>query len=124
MATSSGNVESLNGNVETSNGNVESSGGNVATSNGNVVTSNGNVESSDKNIATSIKKKMSREEMQQLILSNCLEWISLEMLSEKVKRKPTYLRNYIIPVLIASKQLQMLYPGTPNHPHQKYKVSD
>ena len=125
MATSSENMATSGGNVESSGGNVESfDGGNVESSGGNVETLDGNVESSDKNMATSIKKKMSREEMHQLILSNCSEWISLEMLSEKVKRKPTYLRNYIIPVLIASKQLQMLYPGTPNHPHQKYKVSD
>jgi len=52
------------------------------------------------------------------------EWISLEDLSVRIERDSTYLRNHVIPLLIASKKLQMLYPGTPNHPNQKYKVSD
>ena len=76
------------------------------------------------NVATSIKKRMSREELQSLIMIICKEWISLEDLSVRIERDSTYLRNHVIPLLIASKKLQMLYPGTPNHPNQKYKVSD
>ena len=67
---------------------------------------------------------MSREELHNLIITNCEEWISLDLLSAKIERSQNYLRNVVIPVLIASKQLQMLYPGTPNHPKQQYKVSD
>ena len=83
-----------------------------------------NMATSEANMATSIKKKMSREELQVLILSHCEDWISLDLLSSRIKRNPKYLRNVVIPVLIASKKLQMLYPGTPNHPNQKYKISD
>ena len=83
-----------------------------------------NMATSESNMATSIKKKMSREELQVLILSHCEDWISLDLLSSRIKRNPKYLRNVVTPVLIASKKLQMLYPGTPNHPNQKYKISD
>ena len=97
---------------------------NVATSDPNVATSASNVATSASNVATSIKKKMSREDLQVLILSHCKDWVSLDLLSSRIKRNPKYLRNVVIPVLIASKKLQMLYPGTPNHPNQKYKISD
>ena len=83
-----------------------------------------NVATSDPNVATSIKKRMSRDELQSLILTICNEWISLEDLSVRIERNSTYLRNHVIPLMLASKKLQMLYPGTPNHPNQQYKVSD
>ena len=83
-----------------------------------------NVATFEPNVATSIKKRMSREELQSLILTICNEWISLEDLSVKIERNSTYLRNHVIPLMLASKKLQMLYPGTPNHPNQQYKVSD
>jgi hypothetical protein len=98
---------------------------NVATSEVNVATSEPNVATfEDANVATSIKKRMSPEELQSLILTICNEWISLEDLSVRIERNSTYLRNHVIPLMLASKKLQMLYPGTPNHPNQQYKVSD
>ena len=104
--------------------NMATSEANMATSEANMATSESNMATSEANMATSIKKKMSREELQVLILSHCEDWISLDLLSSRIKRNPKYLRNVVIPVLIASKKLQMLYPGTPNHPNQKYKISD
>ena len=53
--------------------NVATSGSNVATSDPNVATSDPNVATSGSNVATSVKKKMSREELQELILQNCQE---------------------------------------------------
>ena len=98
---------------------------NVATSDPNVATfEEATVATSEPNVATSIKKRMSRDELQSLILTICDEWISLEDLSVKIERNSTYLRNHVIPLMLASKKLQMLYPGTPNHPNQQYKVSD
>ena len=85
-------------------------------------TKDGNL--NDTKVATSIKKKMSREELQELILGNCKEWISLEDLSTRVMRKPKYLRNQIMPILLATKKIQMLHPESPNHPKQQYKVVD
>ena len=76
---------------------------------------------SDANVATSIKKKMSRKELQELIWNNCQEWISLEELAKIVHRTPKYLRNLIMPLMIASSKIEMMFPGVPNHPSQKYK---
>ncbi len=98
---------------------------NMATLELNVATSEANVATSkEANVATSIKKRMSPEELQSLIMTICNEWISLEDLSVKIERNSTYLRNHVIPLMLASRKLQMLYPGTPNHPTQQYKVSD
>lgn len=119
------NVATSEANVETSDGsNVATSEAKVATSEAKVATSEVKVATSEAKVATSIKKKMSREELQALILSVCTEWISLEELSVRIDRDSKYLRNQIIPLMLASKKLQMLFPGTPNHPNQQYKVSD
>lgn len=125
VATSEANVATSEANVETSDGsNVATSEAKVATSEAKVATSEVKVATSEAKVATSIKKKMSREELQALILSVCTEWISLEELSVRIDRDSKYLRNQIIPLMLASKKLQMLFPGTPNHPNQQYKVSD
>jgi len=119
------NMATLELNVATSDSNVATSEGtNEATSEANVATSDSNVATSEANVATSIKKRMSPEELQSLIMTICNEWISLEDLSVKIERNSTYLRNHVIPLMLASRKLQMLYPGTPNHPNQQYKVSD
>ena len=96
--------------------NVASSSANVASSGANVVTSD------DANVATCLKKRMSHEELHELILKNCQEWISLEDLAKLVHRKPIYLRNHVMPILLAANKIQMLYPK--NHPKQLYKVID
>ena len=125
VATSEANVATSEANVETSDGsNVATSEAKVATSEAKVATSEVKVATSEAKVATSIKKKMSREELQALILSVCTEWISLEDLSVKIERDSSYLRNHVIPLMLASKKLQMLFPGTPNHPNQQYKVID
>ena len=125
VATSEANVETSDGsNVATSEAKVATSEAKVATSEVKVATSEAKVATSEAKVATSIKKKMSREELQALILSVCTEWISLEELSVRIDRDSKYLRNQIIPLMLASKKLQMLFPGTPNHPNQQYKVSD
>ena len=96
---------------------------NVATSALNVATSkDANVATSAPNVATSVKKKMSQEELQELILQNCQEWISLEDLAKLIHRKPIYLRNHVMPILLAANMIQMLYPK--NHPNQLYEVKD
>ena len=96
----------------------------MATSSANVATSGANVATSGANVATSVKKRMSREELQGIILQNCQEWVSLEELATRVCRKPKYLRNYIFPLMLASNMIEMIYPESPNHPKQKYKMKD
>ncbi len=98
--------------------NMETSGSNMATSDSKY----GNLK--DTNVATSIKKKMSRDELQELIRQNCQEWISLDELATVIGRKAKYLRNQIMPIMVASKIIQMMYPTNPNHPQQRYKVLD
>lgn len=105
--------------------NVASSGANVVTSDdANVASSGANVATSDdaNKVVTHPKKRMSREELQELILKNCQEWISLEDLAKSIHRKPRYLRNHVMPLLLAANKIQMLYPK--NHPKQLYKVID
>ena len=105
--------------------NVASSGANVVTSDdANVASSGANVATSDdaNKVVTHLKKRMSREELQELILKNCQEWISLEDLAKSIHRKPLYLRNHVMPLLLAANKIQMLYPK--NHPKQLYKVID
>lgn len=99
-------------NVATSEPNVATfEEANVATSDSsNVATSKAKVATSESKVATPIKKKMSREELQSLIMSVCNEWISLEDLSVRIERDLKYLRNQIVPLMLASKKLQMLYP--------------
>ena len=119
------NVASSDANVATSDdANVASSYANVATSDdANVASSDANVVTSDDaNVVTYPKKRMSREELQELILKNCQEWISLEDLAKSIHRKPLYLRNHVMPILLAANKIQMLYPK--NHPKQLYKVID
>ena len=57
-------------------------------------------------------RKMSREELQELILQNCQEWISLDDLAKLIHRSPIYLRNHAMPILLATNMIQMLYPKT------------
>lgn len=118
------NVESSDPNVESSkSANVATSESNVESSDPNIESSkDANVETSDANMASPVKKKMSWEELQELILKNCQEWISLEDLAKSIHRKPMYLRNHVMPLLLAANKIQMLYPK--NHPKQLYKVID
>ena len=118
------NVESSDPNVESSkSANVATSESNVESSDPNVESSkDANVETSDANMASPVKKKMSWEELQEFILKNCQEWISLEDLAKSIHRKPMYLRNHVMPILLAADKIQMLYPK--NHPNQLYKVKD
>ncbi len=48
-------------------------------------------------------------------------WLSLDELSAIVKRDKIYLINFRTPEDVRSNSLEMLFPGVPNHPRQKYK---
>lgn len=100
--------------------NMATSDANLATSDVNVATSNTNMATSDANMATSTKKRMKPEELRELIISKTEDWISLEELAAKVNRNHKYLRTNIIPRLIEEGILEMMFPGVPNHPKQKY----
>lgn len=120
------NVASTQGNAATSDSNMATSGTKDGNLNAPKVATSGSQSGNlnGEKVATSIKKKMSREELQELILENCKEWISLDDLATRVIRNPKYLRNQIMPLLVASKKIQMLHPESPNHPKQQYKIAD
>ena len=68
-----------------------------------------------------VKQRMSYSELKDKICSFCSDWISVDELAEELHRKRTYLRNKIIPKMLEDNSLEMLFPGVPNHPRQKYK---
>ena len=64
---------------------------------------------------------MPYQSLKAMICTVCSEWISLDELSAIVRRDKIYLRNFIIPKMLEDNSLEMLFPGVPNHPRQKYK---
>ena len=122
IASSGSNVASSGSNIASSGSNIASSGSNIASSGSNIASSGSNVASSDSNIASSTtKKRLPYEELRNIISLNSQDWVSLEELSVLVKRDKIYLRNFIIPRMLADNNLEMLFPGVPKHPCQKYK---
>ena len=111
-------------NVASSNDNMATSDvANSAISVTNVVSSDNNVASSDNNVASSLKqKRLSQEQLKELVKSACLEWISLDEIAAKIGKNAVYLRNHVLPKLIKENIIEMSYPETPNHPKQKYKA--
>ena len=103
-------------------GNIASSGANIASSEPNIASSGANIASSEPNIAsTRVKQRMPYQSLKAMICTVCSEWISLDELSAIVRRDKIYLRNFIIPKMLEDNSLEMLFPGVPNHPRQKYK---
>lgn len=98
---------------------VASSGSKVASSGSKVASSGSKVASSP--MPNLIKQRMSYSELKDKICSFCSDWVSVDELAEELRRKRTYLRNKIIPKMLEDNSLEMLFPGVPNHPRQKYK---
>ena len=119
VASSSSNVASSSSNIASSSSNIASSDSNIASLSSNIPS---NIASSDSNIAsTTTKKRLPYGELRNIICLNSQDWVSLEELSVLVKRDKIYLRNFIIPRMLADNNLEMLFPGVPKHPCQKYK---
>ena len=97
---------------------------NMASSEGNMASSKNNMASSKGNMASSVKHRISRKEMQTIILQNSKEWITIDELAALIGRNPKYLRNFIIPAMLSSAKMKMMYPDNPNHPKQRYKAKD
>lgn len=81
--------------------------------------------SSTANSASSTpKKRLTREELKSLIISICSDWVSIEDIVKKSGKSTSYIRNVVIPLLLAEKSIVMLFPGTPRNPNQKYRVKE
>ena len=96
--------------------------GKVATLEGKVATSEEKVTTSEEKVATSTKRWMPKDKLYALIMEVCQDWVTLEEIETYTGRTYSYLRIKVIPVMIKEKKIEMLFPGTPNHPNQKYKV--
>ena len=103
---------------------IISPGTNMASLGSNVATLEENMASSGSNVATPSKKRLSKQEMNELIKAVCVEWISLEDIALRIGKDYKYIRNHIIPRMLKEKTIEMLYPGTPNHPKQQYKIKN
>ena len=75
-------------------------------------------------VATFPKKRMSYNDLKAKICEVAADWIELIVIAASTGKDYSYLRNRIIPRLINENVIEMLYPGTPNHPKQKYKVKN
>lgn len=123
VASSDSNITS---NIASSISKVASSGSKVASlgSNipNNIASSASNITSSDSKVASSdIKLRMTYTKLKEEICTFCSDWLSIDELADGIHRKRTYLRNKIIPKMLADNSLEMLFPGVPKHPRQKYK---
>lgn len=83
-----------------------------------------NSASSDANSASPQKKRMPREELKSLIISICADWVSIEEIVERTGKSYSYIRNSLMPILLAEKSIVMMYPGAPRNPNQKYRVKE
>ena len=98
---------------------VASYGSNIPS---NIASSASNITSSDSKVASSdIKLRMTYTKLKEEICTFCSDWVSIDELADGIHRKGTYLRNKIIPKMLADNSLEMLFPGVPKHPRQKYK---
>lgn len=81
--------------------NVTSKTSNVASKEVNVASKETNVASNkEANVASSNKLRMSKGDLEDLIMENCKNWISREELAVAVHRNETYLRNHILKDMI------------------------
>lgn len=97
----------------------------VGTSEAKVGTSDAKVGTSETKVGTSPKNKdrLSFQELESLIMTITQEYATIEEIATQVNRNLEYLANKIIPKMLEHGTIIRLYPGTPNHPKQKYKAN-
>ncbi|MBQ0089040.1 MAG: putative DNA binding domain-containing protein [Prevotellaceae bacterium] len=126
-ATSDANSATSDANSATSGVNSATSDANSATSGVNSATSDANSATSEANSVTSDdtrRKRMNKEELSQQMRIICCDWVSLEEIVSKIGLSYSYVRNTVIPKMMEALVIERMYPGTPNHPKQKYKIKD
>ena len=120
--------------VDTSNRKVDTS--KVATLDINLATSKvdtsdrkvdtSKVATSDRKIDTSkISTRLSRPELEKLIMSVCLyDYKKMEYVAHSIGKSEDYLKNKIFPQMIKDGKLEKKFPHIHNHPEQAYKTTD
>ncbi|MDR0864606.1 MAG: hypothetical protein LBO74_06705 [Candidatus Symbiothrix sp.] len=102
--------------------NLDSLVGNLDSLVENLDSKNINLAGLTENLDSKGRKNLSKKELEELIIKNCTDYLSVEEISNRINRNINYLKNEIIPILIKAKKLEKLYPTKPNHPNQKYKA--
>ena len=118
--------------VDTSEEKVDTSEEKIDTSEEKVDTSEEKVDTSERKVDTFCsedtiirdKSHLKRNELEQLIMENAKEYVSLEEIASRTGKKASYLKNKIIPEMVRSNKLERMYDDTPNHPEQKYKTKE
>jgi ATP-dependent DNA helicase RecG len=86
-----------------------------------VDTSENKVDSSINKVDSS-KERLSKKELDNLIINACVnEHKTLEEIAVEVGKNTKYLKNKIFPRLLKEDKIERLYP-TINHPNQAYKA--
>lgn len=67
------------------------------------------------------KKRMSREEIREAIISVSADWVSLEYIATSIGRNTDYLLAHVIPSMLEEGIIERMYPDSPRNPYQKYK---
>ena len=113
-------------NVASSEPNVASSEANVASNSASLGANSASLgaNSASNSASCPTKKRMSREDLKALIISICEDWVPMEEIVEKTGKSTSYIRNVVIPLLLAEKSIVMMFPGTPRTPNQKYRVKE
>ena len=97
-------------NVATSGANIATSGANIATSGANIATSGANIATDflaenkrliDSIVAPKIKLRMTKSQIRECIIEACIVEHSIEELAILLHKTPAYLRNFIIPDMVA-----------------------
>lgn len=95
----------------------------------NVATSDANVATSDANVASSVvlrnfKKRMSAQDWKDVLRHLASDWTSLETIARLLNKDKRYINNHILPKLLNEGVMEMMFPGTPNHPKQQYRFKE
>ncbi len=71
------------------------------------------------------KRTPELEEFKRIIKSLCaLRPLSKKELAKSLERDPKHLQDQYLSDMVKNKELEYLYPETPAHPKQAYKVPD
>ena len=81
------------------------------------------LEAQDRKVGSSERTRMSYSDLSEMICKIVEEaWTSPEELSIKTGKQILYLKNKILPRMLAEGLIEMLYPNIPTHPKQQYKA--
>ena len=130
LTNSTSRETNIGTNIGTSDNNIGTSDNNIATSNNNIATSDNNIATDylaenkriiDEIVSVKIKPWMRKEQIQDCIIEACIVEHSLEELAVLLHKTTQYLRNFIIPELVADGTLLRTKPS--HSPGQTYMTN-